>query len=274
VLGFGSSNALAAAYGIAVTGTMTITTLLFHRVARDRWRWTRWVVWPLTFAFLVVDVAFLGANLVKIGEGGWFPLVAAGVIFLLLSTWKHGREALARSVAGSSLPLDLFLPDLERHPPHRIPGTAVFMTSDPAGTPGVLLHHLKHNKVLHERVLIVSIGTEEIPVVDPADRITIRSLGNGIHQIIGRYGFMETPNVPGLLAALPMHAIPGPRLEKTVMDTSYYLGRETLLPGGPSGMPRWRKRIFIILARNARPASAFFGLPPNRVVEMGAQVQF
>ncbi|HET8734451.1 MAG TPA: KUP/HAK/KT family potassium transporter, partial [Anaeromyxobacteraceae bacterium] len=274
VLGFGSSNALAAAYGVAVTGTMTITTLLFHRVARDRWRWSRLAVWPLTAAFLVVDLAFLSANLVKIGEGGWFPLIAAGGIFLLLSTWKHGREALARSVAGSSLPLDLFLPDLERHPPHRIPGTAVFMTSDPAGTPGVLLHHLKHNKVLHQRVLVVSVGTEEIPFVDAADRLTVKDLGNGIFQVVGRYGFMETPNVPGLLASIPEGALPGPRLEKTVMDTSYYLGRETLLPDGPSRMPRWRKRLFIILARNARPASAFFGLPPNRVVEMGAQVQF
>ncbi len=274
VLGFGSSNALAAAYGVAVTGTMTITTLLFHRVARDRWHWSRVAVWPLTAAFLVVDLAFLAANLVKIGEGGWFPLIAAGGIFLLLSTWKHGREALARSVAGSSLPLDLFLPDLERHPPHRIPGTAVFMTSDPAGTPGVLLHHLKHNKVLHQRVLVVSVGTEEIPFVDAADRLTVKDLGNGIFQVVGRYGFMETPNVPGLLASIPEGALPGPRLEKTVMDTSYYLGRETLLPDGPSRMPRWRKRLFIILARNARPASAFFGLPPNRVVEMGAQVQF
>ncbi len=274
VLGFGSSNALAAAYGIAVTGTMTITTLLFHRVARDRWRWNRWVVWPLTASFLVADLSFLLANLVKVKEGGWFPLVAGAFIFTVLSTWKLGREALARSVAGSTLPLDLFLPDLERHPPHRIPGTAVFMTSDPAGTPGVLLHHLKHNKVLHERVLIVSIGTEEIPTVDPGDRITVRNLGNGIHQVVGRYGFMETPNVPQLLAALPPFAIPGPRLENAVMETSYYLGRETLLPEGPSRMPRWRKRLFIILARNARPASAFFGLPANRVVELGAQVQF
>jgi KUP system potassium uptake protein len=259
VLGFGSSTNLAAAYGIAVTGTMTITTLLFHRVARDRWRWSRAVVWPLTGAFLVVDLAFLGANLVKVTDGGWFPLVAGGFIFALLSTWKRGREVMAKNMAVTTLPLDLFLPDLERHP---------------RGTPGVLLHHLKHNKVLHERVLIVSIGTEEIPTVAPADRITVRSLGNGIHQIVGRYGFMETPNVPALLAALPPFAIPGPRLENAVMDTSYYLGRETLLPDGPSSMPRWRKRLFIILARNARPASAFFGLPPNRVVEMGAQVQF
>ncbi len=274
VLGFGSASNLAAAYGIAVTGTMTITTLLFHRVARDRWRWTRWVVWPLTFAFLVVDLSFLGANLFKIEEGGWFPLVMGGFVFALLSTWKRGREAMAQQLSGASLSLGLFLPDLERHPPHRIPGTAVFMTSNPDGTPGVLLHHLKHNKVLHERVLIVSVLTEEIPVVPGAERLTVKSLGNGIHQIVGRYGFMETPNVPALLASLPPFAIPGPRLENAVMETTYYLGRETLIPDGPSRMPRWRKRLFIVLARNSLPASAFFGLPPNRVVEMGAQVQF
>jgi KUP system potassium uptake protein len=274
VLGFGSSNALAAAYGIAVTGTMTITTLLLHRVARDRWRWPRYAVWPLTGIFLFVDLSFLSANLVKVKEGGWFPLVMGSLIFVVMSTWKRGREAMARNLAQSVLPLETFLPDLERHPPHRIPGTAVFMTSDPNGTPGVLLHHLKHNKVLHERVLIVSIGTQEIPMVDKAERLTVKSLGNGIYQVIGHYGFMETPNVPALLAALPPFAIPGPRIENSLMDTSYYLGRETLLPGGYSRMSRWRKRLFIILARNARPASAFFGLPPNRVVEMGAQVQF
>jgi KUP system potassium uptake protein len=274
VLGFGSSDNLAAAYGIAVTGTMTITTLLFHRVARDRWRWSRWVVWPLTFVFLVVDLSFLGANLFKVEEGGWFPLAAGAVIFALLSTWKKGREAMAQQMKDASLPLGLFLPDLERHPPHRIPGTAVFMTSNPGGTPGVLLHHLKHNKVLHERVLLVSVLTEEVPFVPDKERLAVKSLGNGIHQIVGRYGFMETPNVPGLLASLPPFAIPGPRLENAVMDTTYYLGRETLIPDGPSGIPRWRKRLFIILARNASPASAFFGLPPNRVVEMGAQVQF
>jgi KUP system potassium uptake protein len=273
VLGFGSSNALAAAYGIAVTGTMTITTLLFHRVARDRWRWSRWAVWPLTTAFLVVDVAFLSANLVKIKDGGWFPLVAGAFVFAILSTWKKGRDALGRALAGTSLPLDMFLPDLARHPPHRIPGTGVFMTGDPDGTPGVLLHHLKHNKVLHERVLIVSVLTEEIPTVQPEERLTVTDLGNGFHKVVGRYGFMENPNVPSLLASLPPGAVPGKRIEESVMETTYYLGRETLLPDGSSRMPRWRKRLFIVLARNAQSASAFFGLPPNRVVEMGAQVQ-
>ncbi len=274
VLGFGSSDNLAAAYGIAVTGTMTITTLLFHRVARDRWKWSRWVTWPLTFAFLVVDVSFLSANAFKIEEGGWFPLVTGAFLFVLLSTWKKGRVAMAEQLAGVSLPLDLFLPDLEKHPPHRIPGTAVFMTSTPGGTPGVLLHHLKHNKVLHERVLLVSVLTGEVPFISGEERLTVKSLGSGIYQVIGRYGFMETPNVPALLAALPPSAIPGPRLEDSLMDTTYYLGRETLIPDGSTGMARWRKRLFIVLARNSSPASAYFGLPPNRVVEMGAQVQF
>jgi KUP system potassium uptake protein len=148
------------------------------------------------------------------------------------------------------------------------------MTSNPEGTPGVLLHHLKHNKVLHERVLLVSILTGEVPFVPETERVSVKSLGNGIHQVIGRYGFMETPNVPALLASLPPFAIPGSRLENAVMETTYYLGRETLIPDGATPMARWRKRLFIVLAKNASPASAYFGLPPNRVVEMGAQVQF
>jgi KUP system potassium uptake protein len=273
VLGFRSSDALAAAYGIAVTGTMTITTLLFHRVVRDRWRWPGWAAWPLTVLFLCTDVSFFGANLVKIEEGGWFPIAAGGFVYLLMSTWKRGRDALAEQMRGASLPLDLFLADVERRPPHRIPGTAIFMTSHPEGVPPVLLHHLKHNKVLHERVVLVSVLTEEVPSVPETERVTVRNLGSGIHQVVGRYGFMETPDVPALLAALPPWAIPGPRIERTPLETTYYLGRETLLPTGPSRLASWRKRLFIIMARNARTASAFFGLPPNRVVELGAQIQ-
>jgi KUP system potassium uptake protein len=273
VLGFKSSSALAAAYGIAVTGTMAITTLLFHRVARDRWRWPRAAAWPLTTLFLAVDLSFFSANAVKVEEGGWFPIAAGAGVFVLMSTWKRGREALGEQMRGAGLPLELFLPDLLRHPPVRIPGTAVFMTSSPGGAPPVLLHHLKHNRVLHERVLLVSVLTEEIPAVPPAERLTTKSLGNGFHQVIGRYGFMETPNVPALLASLPPGAIPGPRIEASTMETTYYLGRETLLPTGPSKLAGWRKRLFIVMARNAQTASSFFGLPPNRVVEMGAQVQ-
>jgi KUP system potassium uptake protein len=273
VLGFQSSSRLAAAYGIAVTGTMTITTLLFHRVARDRWGWSRLAAWPLTLLFLVVDVSFFGANLVKIEEGGWFPVVAAGLIFALLSTWKRGREALAVGMREAGLPLDLFLDDIGRKKPQRVPGTAVFMTGNTGTVPPVLLHHLKHNKILHERVVLTSIVTEEIPAVPDAERVTVRELGSGFWQVVARYGFMETPDVPAMFASLPRRRHAGPRLTLAPMDTTYYLGRETLLPTGPSKMARWRKRLFIVMSRNAQTASAFFGLPPNRVVEMGAQIQ-
>ncbi len=273
VLGFESSSRLAAAYGIAVTGTMAITTLLFHRVARDLWKWPRIAAWPLTILFLSVDLAFFGANAVKIEEGGWFPIVAAALVFTLFSTWKRGREALAVGIQEAGLPLQVFLDDIARRKPQRVPGTAVFMTGNTGMVPAVLLHHLKHNKILHERVVLTSIGTEEIPSVPDAERVTVRELGSGFYQVIARYGFMETPDVPAMLSSLPRRRNAGPRLELLPLDTTYYLGRETLLPTGPSKMARWRKRLFIIMSRNAQTASAFFGLPPNRVVEMGAQIQ-
>jgi KUP system potassium uptake protein len=273
VLGFRSSTNLAAAYGIAVTGDMAITTLLFHRVMRDHWGWARGRAWPLTLAFLGVDLAFFSANLVKFGDGGWFPLVAAAIVFTLLSTWKRGRRALAETMRDAGLPLDLFLADIARRNPQRVPGTAVFMTSHAGRAPPLLLHHLKHNKILHERVLLTSLVTEEIPFVHPAERATVRDLGSGFYQVVARYGFMQKPNVPRLLELLPRQRPPNVRLEIDPMQTTYYLGRETLLPDGPSTMAYWRKRLFIVLARNAQSASAFFGLPPNRVVEMGAQIQ-
>ena len=274
VLGFESSSNLAAAYGIAVTGTMAITTLLFHRVARDQWRWEPWKVWPVTFLFLAVDLAFFGANVVKVEEGGWFPLAAGAFVFALLSTWKRGRQVLAQQLRDAGLPLPLFLSEIARKNPMRVPGTAVFMTGNVGNVPPVLLHHLKHNKVLHERVLLVSLTTEEIPSVPEAERVTVRELGSGFHQVISRYGFMETPDVPAMLDSIPRRAIPGPKLRIEPMETTYFLGRETLLPTGPAKMSIWRKRLFIVMARNAQTASSFFRLPPNRVVEMGAQIQF
>jgi KUP system potassium uptake protein len=273
VLGFESSSNLAAAYGIAVTGTMGITTLLFHRVARDQWRWPRRKAWPLTVAFLAVDLAFFGANVIKVEEGGWFPLAAGALVFTLLSTWKRGRQLLAEQLREAGLPLPLFLSEIARKAPLRVPGTSVFMTSNVGMVPPVLLHHLKHNKVLHERVVLASVLTEEIPAVPEAERVTVRELGSGFHQVIARYGFMETPDVPAMLDSIPRRSIPGPRLRIVPMETTYYLGRETLLPTGPSRMATWRKRLFIVMARNAQTASSFFGLPPNRVVEMGAQIQ-
>ncbi len=273
VLGFESSSNLAAAYGIAVTGTMAITTLLFHRVARDRWGWPRWKAWPLTVLFLAVDAAFFGANAVKVEEGGWFPLAAGAFVFTLLSTWKRGRQVLAEHLRDAGLPLPLFLSDIGRKNPARVPGTAVFLTSNVDNVPPVLLHHLKHNKVLHERVVLASLVTEEIPSVPEAERVAVRELGSGFVQVVARYGFMETPDVPAILESIPKRAIPGPKLRIVPMETTYFLGRETLLPTGPSRMASWRKRLFIVMARNAQTASSFFGLPPNRVVEMGAQIQ-
>jgi KUP system potassium uptake protein len=268
VLVFQSTNNLASAYGIAVTGTMTITTVLFCTVARDRWQWPRWRVALVGALFLSVDLAFLGANMAKVASGGWLPLLIAVVIYVLMTTWKRGRESVASALRESALPLDLFLEDIRRRRPTRVPGTAVFMTSDPAGVPVVLLHHLKHNKVLHETVVIMSIEGEEIPQVPREERLTLKTLGDGFHRVVGRYGFMETPDVPALLASLQRDG-----LRASPAETSFYLGRETLLPDGNSRMARWRKLLFIVMARNAQSATAFFNLPPNRVLELGARIQ-
>ncbi len=274
VLGFGSSSRLAAAYGIAVTGTMIATTLLFHRVARDRWGWPRHWAWPLTALFLVVDVSFFSANIVKFADGGWFPIFAALGVFALMSTWKRGRTSLAALLKDAGLPLELFMADLHRKDVHRVQGTAVFMTSNVGTVPPVLLHHLKHNKILHERVLLISLLSEEIPFVRRGQRASVKDLGRGFFQVVARYGFMETPSVPELLEHLAKRPPPdSPRLVVKPMETTFYLGRETLLPVGRSKMASWRKRLFIVLARNAQTASSFFGLPPNRVVEMGAQIE-
>jgi KUP system potassium uptake protein len=281
VAGFQSSSNLAAAYGIAVTGTMMITTFLFHTVACERWHWPVWRARALTALFLIVDVAFFGANLVKITQGGWFPLVVAVAIYTLMTTWNRGRARLAAIVRENTLPMELFLADVGRRQPHRVPGTAVFLTSDTSGAPPVLLHHLKHNKVLHERVMLMSVVTEEIPQVDEEDRVECRDLREGFYQVVAQYGFMETPDIPAVLRQLNA-AGNGKPLKPA--ETSFYLGRETLIatrknptPGSVDGVGRmshWRKRLFILMTRNARSATAFFGLPPNRVVELGAQIQF
>ena len=269
VLGFQSSGALASAYGIAVTGTMTITTILFCAVARERWKWSVVRVAALGAVFLTVDLSFLSANLVKIAKGGWFPLLVAMVVYILMTTWKRGREAVTRILHDNALPLPLLLADMSRQKPPRVAGTAVFMTSDPGSAPVVLLHHLKHNKVLHEKVIIMSISGEEIPQVKAEDRAEVIEGGDGFYQVTGRYGFMESPDIPGLLSTLGSRG-----LTAKPMETSFYLGRETLLPTGNSKLSYWRKKLFILMARNAQSATAFFNLPANRVVELGAQIQF
>ncbi len=280
VIGFRSSTNLAGAYGIAVTGTMSITTILFAQVARARFHWPLWRVILATGLFLLVDLSFFSANLVKIPAGGWFPILLAILIFILMTTWKRGRLMLTTTMRENSLPLDLFIRDLTRRSPARVSGTAVFMTSDASLAPPVLLHHLKHNKVLHQRVILMSVVTREIPQVPEAERIELAVQGEGFYTLIASYGFMESPDVPAVLAALKPQGI-----EVKVMETTFYLGRETLIPTGAGPAKRaallakglwmavWRKKLFVLMTNNARSATAFFRLPANRVVELGAQVQ-
>jgi len=270
VVSFGSSSALAAAYGVAVTTTMVITTVLFFVVARERWRWSMVAAGSLATLFLVVDLAFWAANLTKIPDGGWFPLVVAAVVFVLMTTWKAGRRVLAGRMKARELPLDDFLKSLEEHLPTRVPGTAVFMFKDATGTPRALLHNLKHNKVLHEHVVCLAVVTESVPYVSPRDRARCTPRGCGFYAVVLRYGFMEDVNVP--LALRDLEGCDELRLKP--METTYFLGRETLVPGrNGSGMRRWRKHLFAFMSHNARPPAAYFRLPPSQVIEVGAQVQ-
>jgi K+ transporter len=285
VMGFRHSSNLAAAYGVAVTGTMLTTTLLLHTIARDRWHWPAWQVRALTAALLTVDVAFFSANVIKVEEGGWFPMVVGIGVYLLMTTWNRGRNRLQAIVRENTLGMDLFLADVERRQPPRVPGTAVFLTSQTSGAPPVLLHHLKHNKVLHEKVMLMSVVTEEIPSVDEDERVECTELGQGFYKVTAHYGFMESPDIPATLSLLGRQGADGRPVVIKAMETSFYLGRETLIatrntpaatpvPDTIGRMSMWRKRLFILMTRNARSATAFFGLPPNRVVELGAQIQF
>ena len=284
VLAFRSSTALAATYGVAVTGTMLTTSMLFAVVMRKLWHWPMWRVALITAVFVAVDIAFLSVNLLKIPDGGWVPLIAAALVYLLMSTWKKGRAQVSSLLRASSLPLELFVPDLANKSVHRVPGIAVFMSSIPDVAPPVLLHHLKHNKVLHETVVLMTVTTLEIPLAEQASRVVVEAKGQGFYQVIARYGFMETPNIPAILEAIAETLRPsesGQTASLRMKEVSFFLGRETLIvtprvPGGPTAagvMPAWRARLFELMSRNAQSAAAFFGLPPNRVVELGAQLQ-
>jgi len=274
VLVFKNTSALGAAYGIAVTGTMLITSILFYLVARIRFRWKAWQAGLLCALFVTVDLAFFSANVVKLANGGWVPMALGVVLFLLMLTWKRGRALLNARLAEGTMPIDLFLDGVEKSKVHRVPGTAVFMTGNDDGVPPVLLHHLKHNKVLHERVLLVSVKTADVPETSAAERVRVMPLGHGFSRVVASYGFMQTPNVPNVLEVVDQMGI-----RCRPMETSYFLGRERLIPaptrpGDQFPMPRWRKVIFSIMARNARSATEFFGIPPNRVVELGTQIEF
>ncbi|HEX6315472.1 MAG TPA: potassium transporter Kup [Gemmatimonadaceae bacterium] len=269
VFGFGSSTALGAAYGVAVTGTMAITTILFCAIARDRFGWTPLKIGAFLAFFLSIDLALFAANLLKVPTGGWVPLLVAFSVFTLMTTWKRGRAHLRSILAERTLPISDLIESLKRSDVVRVPGTAVFMTSESEGTPVVLLHHLKHNKVLHNQVLLLSIIVRGEPEVPAAERIQIEDLTGGIYRVKAFYGFMQTPNVEELRARCSEAGVRTRR-----METTYYLGRERLIPIGGSGLARWRKRLFSVMARNALPATQYFGIPPNRVVELGAQIEF
>ena len=268
VLGFRSSTNLASAYGVAVTTTMAITTVLLFFVERELWKWKLLPALLLTIVFLVVDLSFWGANMIKVEQGGWFPLAVAAFVFTLMSTWKRGRALLASTFGMRGLPVDIFVRDIATSHPVRVPGMAVFMTRNTSGVPPVLLHHLKHNKVLHEQVVLLSVLTEEIPVVPKEERVRVEPAGEGIFRIVAHYGFMEDPNILAVLTEAKHEG-----LSFKLGSTTFFLGRETLLTTRRPGMARWRKALFAFMSRNARTATAYFRIPPNRVVELGAHIE-
>ena len=268
VVGFRSVDGLAAAYGIAVTGTMVVTSILFYGAARARWNWGRAEAGALVALFLVVDLAFFGANLSKIPHGGWVPLAAAALLFLVMTTWKHGRALLAERIAQSTMPLKVFLADVERHKPHRVPGTAVFMTSTRRGTPSVLLHHFKHNKILHEKVVVLTIVTDDVPTVSARSRIHHRQFAPNFWAVVAHHGFMESLKIEEILRLARQAG-----LDVRDAECSFFLGRETLVPARRRAMASWRRWLFSFLSRNARRPSDYFGLPPNRVCELGMQIE-
>jgi len=268
VVGFKESSSLAGAYGIAVTGTVIITSLLFFLVLMHYRRWPLWKVIPLVGIFIAFDVAFFVGNTFKIIDGGWFPLFVAAIVALVMTTWKKGREELYRNLIDARLPIESFLADLPRSHIPRVSGTAVFMTLSPLGTPRTLLHNVKHNHVLHEQVVFLSIMAKDAPIVPAGERIKIQDLGQGFYRVEAFYGFMQKPNVPQIMKIVAQYG-----LITDPMTTTFYLGRETLMTSGKSKMMRWRKSLFAVMSRNAGNPTSYFGIPANRVVELGAQVE-
>jgi KUP system potassium uptake protein len=267
VVAFRSSERLAAAYGIAVTGTFLCTSLLAMVVARRTWRWSRTLAVAVFGTFALVDGFFFASNLLKFIDGGWFPLVLGTLIFLMMTTWRRGRDLLFERWQADSLPLGMWLARLPQSRTMRVPGTAVFLTGNQDHVPGALLHNLKHNKVLHERVVFLTVVIEDEPNVPAAERARVEELAPGIHRVRLAYGFMESPNIP---RALEECRLAGLALEP--MQTSYFLGRETLVPAALPKMSRWRHWLFVVMARNAQAATEFFRIPPDRVVELGVRV--
>jgi len=268
VLGFRSSDNLGAAYGIAVVGTMTIDSVLVMIVFRRLWNWSRKRVLAVGMLFLFVDLAFLTANADKVEHGGWFPLVLGGVIFVVMSTWRRGKELVMHEIKQGGLALEPFIASIVAHPPLRVPGTAIFLTANQDGVPHALLHNLKHNKVLHERNLVLTVETVDTPTAEPDECVEVKPLGDDFYAVTLRFGFAEDMDVPQALAAIKSCGAP-----IDMMDTTFFLSRESIVATDRPGMALWRDRLFAFLQRNALPATAFFRIPGNRLIELGTQVE-
>jgi KUP system potassium uptake protein len=247
---------------------MTVTTVAYFVVLRATWKWPRSRAVPLCAFFLAVDLAFLVANLRKFFEGGWVPFTIGLGVFILFTTWMSGRKRLGAYLASVMLPIDAFLSDVAIRQPMRTPGFAVFLTANAGGVPTLLLHYFKHTQVLHEKVLLLTITSAQLPFVKASERLEVEELGEGFYRLVGRFGYMETPAVPALLASAAAKGLP-----IDLARTTYFLGRETLIPSPSPGMARWRKILFAFTSRNARSATAYFGIPPNRVMELGMQIE-
>ena len=266
VVGFGSSSHLAAAYGIAVTATMLVTTLLTFFVVRYGWRYNLLLCLAATGFFLVIDLAFFSANLLKILRGGWFPLLLGAVLFIVMLTWKRGRQLVSENLRKDAVPLEAFLQSLFIAPPVRVPGTAIFLRGETDGVPHAMLHNLLHNKVLHQRVVFLTVHIQEVPWVPASERLRIRPLGHECYQFDLDYGFKDEPNIPRALELAP------PDLQFDTMETSWFIARQTVLSSPGEGMAPWRERLFIAMSRNARGAADYYRVPPNRVIELGTQL--
>jgi KUP system potassium uptake protein len=265
---FKNSSNLAAAYGIAVMLTMTIDTLLLFVVMTRIWRWNKIFAVVLTGGILANDFMFLSASMVKIGDGGWFPLIIGAVMFTIMSTWYRGRQIVRRVTNESAMPLKLFVDSISMNPPHKVEGTGIFMTTNPDGVPNALLHNLKHNKVLHERVVVLSIINEDIPYVPDEDYVWIEDMGHGFWKITGHYGFKEQPDIPEMLHACRLQS-----MHFDMMETTFFINRETLIATPAGGMALWREHLFVWMSHLAAKASDYFRIPTNRVVELGTQVE-
>ncbi|MBC7506849.1 MAG: potassium transporter Kup [Sandarakinorhabdus sp.] len=267
VVAFGNSSALASAYGIAVTGTMLITTLMMAVLVLTVWKWNRWLAYGFVAVFVVIDVAYFASNVTKIPDGGWFPLLVGAIAFTFLTTWAKGRALMQERLRESAMPMEVFIKSAASAAT-RVAGTAVFMTTAPKGVPPALLHNLKHNKVLHDRIMILTVVVDEVPYVSEEDRIGTRELGSNFYRIFIRYGFMQEIDIPAVLKKIENC---GPKLK--MMETSFFLSRQTLLASDRPGMALWREHLFSWMMRNAESAMDFFKLPTNRVVELGSQVE-